>query len=352
MATMQGIDFYQGHLDRVSRSFAYCISRLEGSLRTEVSLSYLLCRLLDTVEDAPWKSASERATAFREFFRFMESAPSQDEVRAWLQLFPSEIEAAERLLLLESHKCFSDFHNLSEATRSVIRVPVLNMARGMEYYLTRPNEASGTGLRLKDLAEVNQYCFFVAGLVGDLLHGLVQLRDADVPASKGAIKDAHHFGLFLQKVNLLKDQWKDEKEGRFLVPGRNLVAASLLADAQGAIRYLLQIPSRQKGYRLFCAWSLFLGLSSLPLILKAGRIGSLLKLPRFVSEAMFRRVEGLIDDNIRLLGLFQELLPVLPEMPSIQSRSQDMGHVLRLYQGGRLAQDDLLGLGLSQAVSS
>ena len=51
---MSEIAYYQPHLDRVSRSFAFCIARLEGEMREWVSLSYLLCRLLDTVEDAPW----------------------------------------------------------------------------------------------------------------------------------------------------------------------------------------------------------------------------------------------------------------------------------------------------------
>ena len=49
---MQTISFYQTHLDRVSRSFAFCIKKLESPLRQWVSLAYLLCRVLDTVEDS------------------------------------------------------------------------------------------------------------------------------------------------------------------------------------------------------------------------------------------------------------------------------------------------------------
>jgi hypothetical protein len=71
------------------------------------------------------------------------------------------------------------------------------------------------------------------------------------------------FGLFLQKVNILKDQPTDEVEGRFLVPTRPGVLRSTLQDAESAWRYIQCIPSAWPGYQLFCAWSYFLGLETL-----------------------------------------------------------------------------------------
>src|SRR5204862_458636 len=49
---MRSPEFYQGHLDAVSRSFALCIPQLAAPFRQHVALSYLLLRVLDTVEDA------------------------------------------------------------------------------------------------------------------------------------------------------------------------------------------------------------------------------------------------------------------------------------------------------------
>ena len=64
---MNNVDFYQNHLNKVSRSFAFCIPRLEGNLREWIGLSYLLCRLLDTVEDALWTSHEEQLRSFEMF---------------------------------------------------------------------------------------------------------------------------------------------------------------------------------------------------------------------------------------------------------------------------------------------
>ena len=71
---------YQNHLNRVSRSFAFCIERLEGDFREWVGLSYLLCRILDTVEDAPWPSRQDREQAFARFEDFLEKGVSLEEV--------------------------------------------------------------------------------------------------------------------------------------------------------------------------------------------------------------------------------------------------------------------------------
>ena len=51
---MRSGEFYQRHLDGVSRSFALCIPQLDQPFQERVALSYLLLRVLDTVEDAPF----------------------------------------------------------------------------------------------------------------------------------------------------------------------------------------------------------------------------------------------------------------------------------------------------------
>src|SRR3989338_5910734 len=92
---------YQIHLDRVSRSFAFCIARLEGEFRGWVGLSYLLCRILDTVEDAPWASAEERDAADCDFEACLAAAPDEQKVKSWAARFPA-VPEGERALLLDS----------------------------------------------------------------------------------------------------------------------------------------------------------------------------------------------------------------------------------------------------------
>jgi phytoene/squalene synthetase len=299
---------YQSHLDRVSRSFAFCIARLEGDFRGWVGLSYLLCRILDTVEDALWASASQRAWAFGEFEEFVRVGSSPERVAAWAARFPS-VPAGERELLLDAHRIFSDLHALPEGVREKIRRPVLNMYRGMKHF-----SRDGQVMRLRTIAEVNQYCFFVAGLVGDLLTELVAERWPAMKVSPRTYVDAHHFGLFLQKVNLLKDQAADEREGRYLVPSRAEMLASIRRDAEGALRYLQSLPLAEKGFRLFCGWSLFLGLASLPWTERSWASGIFSKIPRVITQTLLGTVEKVIDDNAALFTLFQQMLPA-PSVP-------------------------------------
>ena len=186
-------------------------------------------------------------------------------------------------------------------------------------------------LRLSTLAEVNQYCFFVAGLVGELLTDLVSEKTPTL--GEHSYLSAHHFGLFLQKINLLKDQLEDEKQKRFLVPSRQELLASLRLDAQGAISYIQSLPVSEKGFRLFCAWSLFLGLSSLPWIQKGWSLGLLGKIPRIITEKLLGRVERVIDDNAALLNLFQELMPTLPKHVVAAVPKANLAWFPKVYEG-------------------
>jgi phytoene/squalene synthetase len=340
---MSETDFYQKHLDRVSRSFAFCIARLDGEMRDWVSLSYLLCRILDTVEDAPWESREAQDAAFTRFRDFLDTPPPEEATRAWAASFPAGTDAGELLLIQDAHRCFANLHALPESVGEKIRRPVRNMYRGMRHFLGEMRE-KGT-LRLRTLADVNQYCFFVAGLVGELLTELVLLRQPQMGASPRLLLDAHHFGLFLQKINLLKDQAKDEKEGRFLVPSRKELLASLGKDADGALRYLQSLPLAEKGFRLFCAWSLFLGLASLPWIEKSSLLGKFLKIPRFVTEKLLGRVEKIIDDNSALVKLFTEMLPALPRLTPSGRPHAAIPWMEKLYEGS-LSQEEFRELGM------
>lgn len=315
------IEFYQSHLDRVSRSFAFCIARLEGAMRERVGLSYLLCRVLDTVEDANWPSFAAQERAFRQFDSFMQpgvfaqgickdaqAGSSVAEVASWVGSFPDGINEGEAALLRDAHFLFQDFHRLPLETRLLLGRLVCSMSGGMRHYMAK--KASVGRLVLSTVVDVNKYCFFVAGVVGEILTGFVTAEKEAASVARGRLKDSFSFGLFLQKVNLLKDQKGDEKEGRFLVPSRDAVFSSLIRDAEGAFRYLVSLPVRDQGFRLFCAWSLFLGLASLPWIQKAALSGAAEKIPRDETLALLCRVEQKIGDDQALAELYRDLTSI------------------------------------------
>lgn len=368
------LGFHAPHLERVSRSFAFGISRLSKPLRASVGLGYLICRILDTVEDARWISGVDQRRAFSEFEIFILKTgeltlADRDSIADWVSRVPLEISDGERQLITASPTIFAEFALLGAEERSALLAPVLSMSRGMTHFTNSTRETGS--LRLTSLEDVNVYCFFVAGVVGELLTGLVA-NDLGPIGLESIWKPATHFGLFLQKVNVLKDQRSDENEGRFLVPDRESLIESLRANACGAFDYLCSIPFHRKDYRLFCAWALYLGLATVPYLRKfqtptAGETSNATtgagKLPRVKALALGAEIELSILDDLKLREMFDEAVgtawpttrlatrPTLEsETPSAtirlgeRSPSASTLRVLRDCYSGRLQVDELARL--------
>jgi phytoene/squalene synthetase len=295
---MQSQEFYQRHLDAVSRSFALCIPRLDLPFGPRVALSYLLLRVLDTVEDAAFPDPRVQQRQFVAFRQFLSSPPSPAQVAGFVASFPAGITDGERNLLADTRVFLEDFHELPAAARAIVGSAIDRMAQGMAVYARRP-----APLRLLDLEDVNRYCCIVAGVVGELLTRLWALGGGSPPE----MLHAYRFGLFLQKVNILKDQAEDEAAGRFLVPDRRELLASLRLDAQGALAYLTSLPESERGYRTFCAWSLMLGASAL------SQLDSPRESRRAQTLGLLGRTAEIAQDDEELVRQFEGLLPALPE---------------------------------------
>ena len=296
---MRRFDFYQAHLDAVSRSFALCIPQLPAPFREQVALSYLLLRVLDTVEDAPFSDRLLQARQFDAFRRFLREKPSPERIEQFRGGFPAALTEGERALLADTDAFLDDAYDLQPAVRAAMFDPIDRMAEGMALYAKRPG-----GVRLVDLEDVVRYCCIVAGLVGEMLTQLWALGGGAPPR----MLFAYRFGLFLQKVNILKDQAEDEAAGRFLVPHRRELLASLRADAEGALSYLTSLPRSERGYRTFCAWSLMLGATSL------AQLDGPRESRRAQTMALLARTGEIAQDDEALRRQFAALLPELPEV--------------------------------------
>ncbi|HWE23772.1 MAG TPA: squalene/phytoene synthase family protein [Myxococcales bacterium] len=295
---MRSPEFYQRHLDAVSRSFALCIPQLDQPFRDRVALSYLLLRVLDTVEDASFPDPAVQQRLFAAFQRFLQKRPAPGDVDSFRASFPAGLRDAERALLADTDALIEDAHELPAPARKVVLGATTRMAQGMAAYARR-----GVPLRLLDVEDVCRYCCFVAGLVGELLTRLWALRGGTPPL----ILHAYRFGLFLQKVNILKDQREDEAVGRFLVPDRQELLASLRGDADGALTYLTALPKEERGYRIFCAWSLMLGAAAL------AQLDGPRESRRAETAKLLARVGEIAQDDEALRRQFAVLLPTLPE---------------------------------------
>ncbi|RZA06316.1 MAG: hypothetical protein EOP11_10680, partial [Proteobacteria bacterium] len=298
---------YGAHLEKVSRSFAFCIEQLEEPLRRHVGLGYILCRMADTVEDSAWESLPAQDHAFAEFTSFIEAEPAAARVEAWARSFPNQIPEGEARLLADAPQFFADLHALPPGPQAVLRRTTLSMVRGMQFFCKQDRGSANP----RSLAEANQYCFFVAGIVGELLTDLVAEGTPEYRPDDRTYTDAFHFGLYLQKINLLKDQLEDAKVGRNLVPDRAVMRGSLVLHAQRSLRYIQGIPVSQRGYRIFCAWSFFLGLISLPFIDRSWREQKASKISRQHTFLYLSKVLIKVSNNQALEALFNENLAAL-----------------------------------------
>ena len=333
---MRTPEFYQRHLDAVSRSFALCIPQLQAPFRQQVALSYLLFRILDTVEDATFPDRTLQQRQFDRFRQFLLAPPSRAEVDAFRNSFPAGVTDAERGLLADTAIFLEDAHELPPEPRGVILGALDRMARGMAVYELRP-----APLRLLDLEDVCRYCCIVAGLVGELLTNLWALGGDDPPR----MLSAYRFGLFLQKVNILKDQREDEAAGRFLVPDRREILSSLGPDAEGALSYLTSLPESERGYRIFCAWSLMLGAATL------GQLDGPRESRRAQTMGLLGRTAEIAQDNDALRALFAALLPKLPEVrPGAPMAKPESAEWFVRTLAAPLSEEELVKLGTLRAA--
>ena len=330
---MSSAELYQSHLDRVSRSFALCIQQLPEPLHSWVGLSYLLCRIVDTIEDSAWPSPEAQFAAFQTFDDCLLNAQKAQKTESWVHSFPADLPPGERLLIGDTTRLLRDYHALPKPVHETIYKLVLSMSQGMQHFCR--NRKAGQ-LRLGTLAEVNQYCFFVAGVVGELLANLVARVEPRFSLSQVSLLRAHHFGLFLQKVNLLKDQVTDEQVGRHLIPSRELVEDSSQVNALGALDFLIDVPKEQLEFRRFCAWSLFLGLEALSVARDSLRSQRVLKVSRADMSDIFMQVEGALSDDVALRALFASFAQKLgwPKKGIVSLKVLDFPDwLLKLYRG-------------------
>lgn len=332
---------YKHHLAGVSRSFAFCIDELRGDFRHQVSLAYLLLRVLDTLEDSPWVQVEQKIKAlvcFKQEIIKNEMTVSEDWKTVQQDIQHLSISSAEKSLIQSSDLLFQDFKNLPQDIRGILKDAILTMTAGMADFNQKAS------LVIKNIFELDRYCFFVAGIVGELLERLHRHGSED-PSN---LYRAVHFGLFLQKVNILKDQLQDEKLGRFFVFDRIAVMDSVGVHAEQAMEYIHSLDVKEKGYRLFCSWSLFLGLLTLQYSERGFNQGHSAKVPRWKAKLLVLLVRGAISSPFLLQWIFQKLFRKVLRSPGPTSNLKNASNTFiqaSLYQG-RLKSSDWKRLGL------
>lgn len=266
--------FCEAVLPSVSRTFALGIRVLPGDLGQAVLDAYLLCRIADTVEDAPGNMPKEKTVLFSDLLAGFDDAEAVQRFMRGVQGLAGE--PAHLALVNNADLVFSHFAELPPRTREVVRTWVTEMVTGMDKFVHRYPD----GIRIQTLEEYKEYCYYVAGTVGYMLTDLWFEHAPSIGASRHAVlrERCRAFAEALQTVNILKDVAHDaEKENSIYVPEELLRAhgssqGAILApdllmknrDALGRLidlawhdldearAYLLLIPRRAVSIRLFC----------------------------------------------------------------------------------------------------
>lgn len=279
-------DALQAHLlDGVSRTFALTIPRLPEGLAKPVSNAYLLCRIVDTIEDEVSLSSVQKRQFCKQFTRVVTGEEAPEELAETLApLLSEQTIPAEHELIRLIPRVIRITQSFAPEQRQALCLCVSVMGQGMVEFQDKDLSRG-----LDDMAGMDSYCYYVAGVVGEMLTRLFCHYSPEIAAQREAMmKLAVSFGQGLQMTNILKDLWDDHSRGvcwlprsvfaktgfdlADLKPGHNSpqFAAGFQeligiahAHLRNALEYTLRIPAHETGIREFCLWALGMAILTL-----------------------------------------------------------------------------------------
>ncbi len=262
-------------LKKTSRTFALSIPVLPEPTRREVTVAYLLFRIADTFEDAYHWRPEARIKALKEFEGLLQANICEEAVRAsraWSAAKPADHEGYLELIAAVPF-VLEAFFSLSPGAIPPIRTHVIRSSDGMGEFVSRTIDGR---LSLTSVEELKRYCYFVAGIVGEMLTELFLLDRDALSGAAGELRGrAATFGEALQLVNILKDAGDDAKEGRSYLPvgvPRGEVFALARRDLDVAGEYIasLQSAAAPRGLVEFCALPVLLARATLAKVERKG----------------------------------------------------------------------------------
>ncbi len=272
-------------LHGVSRTFALTIPTLPPRLGVVVTNAYLLCRIADTIEDDDALQPAQKRAWIGRLVGTLAGRESAE--RFATELAPCLGERclpAERELVGRTPEVVAVTHSLLPAQQRALMRCITVMSTGMQDF-----QRSAGRHGLADGRALDEYCYCVAGVVGEMLTELFAIHAGLDPVRYAALmRLAPSFGQGLQMTNILKDIHEDHARGVCWLPssvfgvqsgpGDDLLAmleparfarglGRLVGQAQvhleNAMRYTLLIPREQQGIRRFCVWALVMAVRTL-----------------------------------------------------------------------------------------
>ena len=183
----------QATINRVARSFALAARFLPRDVRDDINLLYLALRRLDDLVDLEAPSGSaQRADAQQRLAA----------IRTWINTGAIADAGGDELAI---------FVDLQRRTPALPTDAISAFLDGMESDLAGPVMESD--------ADLDLYCYQVAGTVGRLMAALLGVRGGDDAQADHA---ARALGAAMQRTNILRDIDEDLANGRVYLPATSL----------------------------------------------------------------------------------------------------------------------------------
>ena len=183
----------QATINRVARSFALAARFLPRDVRDDINLLYLALRRLDDLVDLEAPSGSaQRADAQQRLAA----------IRTWINTGAVADAGGDELAI---------FVDLQRRTPTLPTDAIGAFLDGMESDLAGPVMESD--------ADLDLYCYQVAGTVGRLMAALLGVRGGD---DAQADRAARALGAAMQRTNILRDIDEDLANGRVYLPATAL----------------------------------------------------------------------------------------------------------------------------------
>jgi farnesyl-diphosphate farnesyltransferase len=211
-------------LKNVSRSFYLSLRLLPEGMRDGASLGYLLARSSDTIADTASVSVVDRITLLDDYERSVQNG----EPFIAPDFLLTACTDAEKVLLEQAPGIFSWLQQMDAPVQELVREVLHTIISGQKLDLQRFGNASAAQhMELKDDAELLDYCYRVAGCVGEFWTKLGFYSEGPNFSREPVavmMPWAKHFGQALQLVNILRDLPEDLHTGRFYLPHTSSVS--------------------------------------------------------------------------------------------------------------------------------
>ena len=281
-----------------SRSFSIPILNLDERFRTPVMVEYNLNKTIDTIEDSTGLQAEEKIQLIKTFLHCLEQGRLSTEVQErMLEVTPQE----ENFVFKNYQDTINLYNTLSDHERALANKWTGEMARGMCAFLQKPINTS---------ADLNDYCYYVAGTVGLYLTNLLKLKGSNITDEifEKLAANSVSFGLFQQKLNVIRDYEEDQltkkrsfwpqsyfEEEKDQVKILNRMCFDVLKnDIPRAIEYFKLLPPGNDSYDYFIRFILCSGIEYWKILKNEKSVFSStkVKLPREFIQTLYQQVSS------------------------------------------------------------